>query len=627
MAVVTRFVNTASSAGGDGTTNNTSGADRAYVSLSEWNTNEAADLTAGGDTHIVNCVGTAADTVGNVQITGWTTDVGDFITINGENTTGKYSASDYRIEYTTTGNYQEGATFAEGFTGIFDMQIQVTSNDVSCRGYNITATEIDISRSMAKGVISAPGGGANAAGFFVGHAISGDLRSCLALDWTESNTKGFWGVSTTTPSRFDNCTAHNCDIGFITSYLDTDLRNCLAQNCVNGFSGTFASADSCASDIASDAPGTNTQTGNVTFVDEAGDDFQPANSDTIAKENGADLSGEFDFDLAGNSFGATWTIGCLTFAAADAPTLKTGSDALTTGLVDTLGNLTVILSIAESIAVVLTETASAVVAKGASDAVSIGITDQFAQLRALITRDDDARIAVSDVMNNLLVTLSRPDTVEAIAADEINQLLVILSTALDLRVQIDEAQNIAVVIASTDSVAIGLDEATQPMSVLLPVSDALSIGIVDAFNLVNVVISRGDAFTVALDDGALVKAFISTADTLRVQATEVQALALASITAADSLKIGASDAMNNLQALVIRADALSISTVDVLNLIFVRLVREQNIAIGVTEGATVAVIAADLAVRHTFQAREKTFTFAARTRDYAFTSADFNEGD
>lgn len=60
MATVQRYVNTASS-GGDGTTNDTSGATAAYASLSSWEANAGGSAT---DDYIVDCCGTAADTTG-----------------------------------------------------------------------------------------------------------------------------------------------------------------------------------------------------------------------------------------------------------------------------------------------------------------------------------------------------------------------------------------------------------------------------------------------------------------------------------------------------------------------------------------------------------------------------------
>lgn len=54
MATVQRYVNTASTAGGDGTTDATSGSTRAYASLAEWEANSGGSAT---DDYIVDCCG------------------------------------------------------------------------------------------------------------------------------------------------------------------------------------------------------------------------------------------------------------------------------------------------------------------------------------------------------------------------------------------------------------------------------------------------------------------------------------------------------------------------------------------------------------------------------------------
>jgi hypothetical protein len=63
VATVQRYVDTASSAGGNGTTTSTTGGDanRAYATLSEWEANQAS---TGTDDYIVDCAasGGAADT-------------------------------------------------------------------------------------------------------------------------------------------------------------------------------------------------------------------------------------------------------------------------------------------------------------------------------------------------------------------------------------------------------------------------------------------------------------------------------------------------------------------------------------------------------------------------------------
>ena len=57
---ITAYVNTASS-GGDGTTNNTSGATAAYASLNACLSARAKDLVTADEILLVKCTGSAAD--------------------------------------------------------------------------------------------------------------------------------------------------------------------------------------------------------------------------------------------------------------------------------------------------------------------------------------------------------------------------------------------------------------------------------------------------------------------------------------------------------------------------------------------------------------------------------------
>lgn len=96
MATITRYINTASTAGGDGTTNATTGANRAYATRAEFEANEQQNLTTGGgDIMLVYCSGTSADTSALV-VDGWTTNAGAYIKFIGDNDTGVFSTSYYR---------------------------------------------------------------------------------------------------------------------------------------------------------------------------------------------------------------------------------------------------------------------------------------------------------------------------------------------------------------------------------------------------------------------------------------------------------------------------------------------------------------------------------------------------
>jgi hypothetical protein len=102
VATTTRYVNTASTSGGNGTTNATSGTDRAYASLSEA---EAAcqGTVNSGDVYQILCCGTTADTTA-VEQAGWTINGELQIKANSGDSAGKYtgntdwSSSHYRLE-------------------------------------------------------------------------------------------------------------------------------------------------------------------------------------------------------------------------------------------------------------------------------------------------------------------------------------------------------------------------------------------------------------------------------------------------------------------------------------------------------------------------------------------------
>lgn len=81
-AEVIRYINTDSTSGGDGTTNATSGANRAYPTLNNWESNEQTNLVTDGDWHhvYVSAPSGTADTT-TTGINGWTTDATHYIHI------------------------------------------------------------------------------------------------------------------------------------------------------------------------------------------------------------------------------------------------------------------------------------------------------------------------------------------------------------------------------------------------------------------------------------------------------------------------------------------------------------------------------------------------------------------
>jgi hypothetical protein len=158
--------------------------------------------------------------------------------------------------------------------------------------------------------------------------------NCLFWDWRD--TTGTGGIALDcAASTVYNCGAYDCDKGYDAAGLSL-VKNTWAMACGDGFVGTFlAGTTNNASDITSDAPGSNPSTGNAVFVNAAGDDYHLDSSDTVCKDKGVDLSGDatfafsIDIDLATRS--GTWDIGPDEITAAPPATLL--QDVIYRGLV------------------------------------------------------------------------------------------------------------------------------------------------------------------------------------------------------------------------------------------------------------------------------------------------------
>jgi hypothetical protein len=93
------------------------------------------------------------------------------------------------------------------------------------------------------------------------------------------------------------------------------VRNSYTQSCTDGFVGTYhADSDWNLSDLAGDAPGANSKNStDITFVDEANDDFRLDPTDAGAQNSGFtlryDADNPFDTDILGTSRRAAWDIG------------------------------------------------------------------------------------------------------------------------------------------------------------------------------------------------------------------------------------------------------------------------------------------------------------------------------
>ena len=113
-----------------------------------------------------------------------------------------------------------------------------------------------------------------------------------------------------------NCTAVDNDEGFNAADSSAIAKNCAAKGNTDGFAGTWGcGTTNNASNTACDAPGCSPQTGSITFENECCDDVHLGACDSVALDNGADLSCDgvyaFSDDVDGDTRpqACSWDIG------------------------------------------------------------------------------------------------------------------------------------------------------------------------------------------------------------------------------------------------------------------------------------------------------------------------------
>jgi hypothetical protein len=314
---IVRYVNTASTAGGDGTTNGTAGATRAYASLREALTAQPGTLL---DQTTIYCEGTAADTLSCTQaIWDFQTSATNYLRIVGNNTSGKWDTTKYRIQVSDEGGiYNNNA----GHVRLEYLQVQVTVTTSSGATYSCfrLATANNLNGPVAhsftgcySNVVVSGGATDNVFGFIDSDpTIGGTCKRINCIAW-----RGYCGFSSDgtawgTSNLYNlNCTAYGNEI----AYLDAQICvNCLGANSTLG-AGVFLSTGSAghsnnAADEAS-AVGANARINQTfTFLDTATGDFHLSRSDAGAQGYGLDLSfwGVTD-DVDGRDRFGAWDIG------------------------------------------------------------------------------------------------------------------------------------------------------------------------------------------------------------------------------------------------------------------------------------------------------------------------------
>ena len=181
MATVQRYVNTGSTAGGDGTTNATSGSTRAYASLSEWEANSGGSAT---DDYVVDCC--AEDTgSGNVA---------DTTAVN--------------VDFTT--NITTGSITIRANTGVstgFYNGDAVISTAHYRLNAGVAALTVSETNTTIDGLQIIPTGGANRSGI---NPLSGGFVARRCRLHTTSSTRTGIGPPNTTFGHSGSILVENC---------------------------------------------------------------------------------------------------------------------------------------------------------------------------------------------------------------------------------------------------------------------------------------------------------------------------------------------------------------------------------------------------------------------------------
>lgn len=325
-ATIERYVNTASTAGGNGTTNATSGASRAYASCAEWTAAEATNLDAVDNIHKVHFEGSAADTAECVLI-GWTTSATDYIWMvvdPGVRHQGVWSTSHYRLEVTTDVSTMSLITGAN-HVRIEGLQIGGSGTDSD----NIIlrlVQEANIDVRISHTIIRTTRSGMFQFGIFLSlDPTGGNVRIWNSVIYGFSTTgsigvltyDGSTGLDLYNVTIAGNTTGINLDPGFATP--PGRAQNVLFYNNTTDATGTFlAGTDYNAAD--SGAIGyTVTGGGNThdrvsqtfTFVNAGANDYHLQSGDAGAKNFGVTdpSAGLFSDDIDLVSRSGSWDIG------------------------------------------------------------------------------------------------------------------------------------------------------------------------------------------------------------------------------------------------------------------------------------------------------------------------------
>jgi hypothetical protein len=276
------------------------------------------DLVANNEQWNIACYanGTTAD--GGVSITGWTTSHQNYIKLYTPVSSNEVGVSQRHGGVWDNNKYSIFTSSVNG-VHVYDKYVKVDGLQIKTNGnwragFWVENTVSQGSIYISNNLITTT----DYWGIFSGFQNKISIYASNNIIY-DSVAGGIYQYAGNALSYYYNNTINGMPFGFGSNgSMSAILVNNITQNCTDGYSGTFdASSDYNISDLAADAPGTNSKNStNVLFLDEANDDFRLSSDDTVAKGSGLNLSTDanlsFFDDIRGQARPASptaWSIG------------------------------------------------------------------------------------------------------------------------------------------------------------------------------------------------------------------------------------------------------------------------------------------------------------------------------